>query len=102
RGEDLLHASAWQLTLWQVFNDIRLNDTQVPLPRLAHLPLVVDANGRKLSKQNHAPALSLQTPLANLRRAALALGLPDAASEKATNIEEYLAWAIDAWRQHKK
>ncbi|MCL4409666.1 MAG: tRNA glutamyl-Q(34) synthetase GluQRS [Gammaproteobacteria bacterium] len=102
RGEDLLHASAWQLTLWQVFNDIRLNDTQVPLPRLAHLPLVVDANGRKLSKQNHAPALSLQTPLANLRRAAQALGLPGAASEKATNIEEYLAWAIDAWRQHKK
>ncbi|MCL5256156.1 MAG: tRNA glutamyl-Q(34) synthetase GluQRS [Gammaproteobacteria bacterium] len=102
RGEDLLHASAWQLTLWQAFNAIHFENTDVSLPKLAHLPLVLDANGRKLSKQNHAPELPSQTPLANLQQAAFALGLPVAESADATNIDEYLIWAIDAWRQSKK
>ena len=38
----------------------------LPQPRHLHLPLVLNADGSKLSKQNHAPALNDATPAANL------------------------------------
>jgi glutamyl-Q tRNA(Asp) synthetase len=41
-----------------------------------HTPLVLGANGEKLSKQNGAQALDLTDPLQTLNQAALALGLP--------------------------
>lgn len=49
RGADLLTATSWQLALWR-----QLSNRE---PRFAHVPLALDPSGRKLSKQNHAPAL---------------------------------------------
>ena len=50
RGFDLLDNTPWQRQL-----QIAL---QLPQPRYLHLPLIVTAEGQKLSKQNLAPALA--------------------------------------------
>jgi glutamyl-Q tRNA(Asp) synthetase len=48
----------------------------VKTPHYLHTPLVLGANGEKLSKQNGATAIDVSDPLATLNAAALALGLP--------------------------
>lgn len=58
RGDDLLNTTTRYLYLYQCF--------QVAPPTFAHIPVLLDAQGRKLSKQNHAPALNDQTPIVNL------------------------------------
>lgn len=61
RGDDLLDTTTRYLYLYQCF--------QCPPPSFAHIPVVRDSHGLKLSKQNHAPALDDQTPVDNLRTA---------------------------------
>lgn len=71
RGEDLADNTARQIVLQHALG--------LPTPQYLHTPLVMGANGEKLSKQNGALALDLQTPLAvltALNTAAKALGLP--------------------------
>ena len=68
RGEDLADNTARQILLQQALC--------LPTPRYLHTPLVLGANGEKLSKQNGARALDLSDPLAALNEAAQALGLP--------------------------
>lgn len=87
RGSDLLHPSAWQMTLWQRFGE--------PQPRLCHLPLAVQADGRKLSKQNHAPALSLEHPEQQLRQAMQLLQLPT--PTEPLSVRELLEFAQRQW-----
>ncbi|RUO20372.1 tRNA glutamyl-Q(34) synthetase GluQRS [Aliidiomarina iranensis] len=109
RGEDLLHASGWQLTLWQQFNQLQHANTSLdsatniakPLPRLGHLPLVFGEDGRKLSKQNHAQALGNKEAKANLAAATQALGLtlPDISNFE--SISAYLAAATESWRENR-
>lgn len=90
RGSDLLTASAWQLTLWQAL--------QAPLPSMHHLPLVVDARGKKLSKQNHAPSLTADKVTQQLRQTFEYLQLPPAPISLTTP-DGLLAWAIEAWQK---
>ena len=70
RGADLADNTARQMLLQRALG--------VPTPSYRHTPLVLGANGEKLSKQNGAQALDLSDPLAALNRAAMALGLPAA------------------------
>jgi glutamyl-Q tRNA(Asp) synthetase len=46
-------------------------------PRYAHLPVLVDGRGRKLSKQNHAPPADPRHAAQNLRRCLALLGQPE-------------------------
>lgn len=68
RGADLLDSTARQVFLQQ-----RLG---LPTPDYAHLPLVVDADGRKLSKSAEALPVDDGDPLPALRAAWRALGQP--------------------------
>ncbi len=67
RGEDLADNTARQILLQGAL--------QLPTPRYLHTPLVLGANGEKLSKQNGAQALDTSDPLAALNHAASILGL---------------------------
>ena len=68
RGEDLADNTPRQILLQRALG--------LTTPRYLHTPLVLGANGEKLSKQNGAQPLDLHDPLAALKAAATALGLP--------------------------
>ncbi len=68
RGADLLDNTARQIQLQRCL--------QLPTPQYLHTPLVLGANGEKLSKQNGAQAIDTNEPLHALNQAATALGLP--------------------------
>jgi len=67
RGEDLADNTPRQMALQRALG--------LPTPRYLHTPLVLAADGNKLSKQNGAQALDLSDPVARLREAAGRLGL---------------------------
>jgi glutamyl-Q tRNA(Asp) synthetase len=71
RGEDLTDNTARQLLLQRALG--------LPTPRYLHTPLVLGADGEKLSKQTGAASFDTRTPqaaLAELDKAARVLGLP--------------------------
>ena len=88
RGQDLLSSTARQHQLARMLD--------FAAPRMMHVPLVLDSDGRKLSKQNHAQAIDLHNPIKSLQRAWAALGfdvLP------ANTVNHFWDAAVAAWRQ---
>jgi glutamyl-Q tRNA(Asp) synthetase len=67
RGEDLADNTPRQILVQHALG--------LPLPRYLHTPLVLAANGEKLSKQNGAAPLDTDDPLRVLNEAATSLGL---------------------------
>lgn len=95
RGADLLDSTPRQIHLQQ-----RLN---LPTPHYLHLPLALDAQGRKLSKQDRDRPVDGSNPLPALREALAFLGqpIPAAASVDAllqTAAREFNVAAIPAIR----
>ena len=89
RGEDLADNTPRQIHLQRLLG--------LPTPTYLHTPLVLGANGEKLSKQNGAQALDLRDPLLALRAAARVLGLPDVSAPQA----DWLAAMVAAWRTQR-
>ena len=89
RGEDLADNTARQILLQSALG--------LPTPRYLHTPLVLGANGEKLSKQNGAQPLDLSNPLAALQSAAAVLGMTAA---HATSTSEALSQLVPAWATH--
>jgi glutamyl-Q tRNA(Asp) synthetase len=90
RGADLLDSTPRQLALYTALG-------HTP-PRYAHLPVVVNDAGQKLSKQTHA-ADSAGTPAEVLWREALAfLGHPPPVELAGAGADQLAAWARSAWR----
>ena len=87
RGEDLADNTARQVLLQR--------DLGAPTPSYLHTPLVLGADGAKLSKQNGARALDLTDPVAALQAAGSVLGLPRFAA--AATPAEWLQAAVPAW-----
>ena len=90
RGQDLVAATAIHLVLQEMLG--------LPTPRYLHLPLVLNADGSKLSKQNHAPALDDATPAANLRAALRHLQQDDSGFSDTMPVAELLTEAVQRWR----
>ncbi len=86
RGEDLADNTARQILLQRAL--------QLPTPVYLHTPLVVAADGRKLSKQNGATPLDTHDPVASLQAAARVLGLPTITARTSA---DWLAQAVPAW-----
>jgi glutamyl-Q tRNA(Asp) synthetase len=86
RGQDLADNTVRQIVLQRALG--------LPTPEYLHTPLVRGANGEKLSKQNGALALDLQTPetaLSALHAAAHVLGLPR------VSVQTSVAQALAKW-----
>ena len=91
RGQDLADNTARQIVLQRALG--------LPTPQYLHTPLVLGANGEKLSKQNGALALALSNPqavLTALNLAAQVLGLP--AVPTPTSAEQALASWVQSVR----
>jgi glutamyl-Q tRNA(Asp) synthetase len=85
RGQDLTDNTARQILLQRALG--------LPTPAYLHTPLVLGANGEKLSKQNGALPLDLSDPLQALNAAAQALGLPP----RTGNVPQALTAWTTAW-----
>ena len=89
RGADLLVSTARQIWLQQSLN--------LPTPRYAHLPLVLNTAGEKLSKQTLAPALGLANPTEQLVAALRFLGQPVPDGLAKSDLPAVWAWALTEW-----
>ena len=87
RGQDLVDNTARQIQLQRALG--------LPTPQYLHTPLVMGANGEKLSKQNGAEPLDLSDPLAALNAAAAVLGLP----AQTGPVPQALAQWTQAWAE---
>ena len=83
RGADLLDSTPRQILLQQAL--------ELPTPRYLHLPLVLDNDGRKLSKSDAAPPVDADNPLPTLSAAWRALGQDSAALRDSTDVSSLLA-----------
>lgn len=90
RGADLLEPTVRQIALYQTLG--------AAVPGWVHLPLAVLADGHKLSKQNHAPALALDEVRPALWQALAFLGQCPPPELSAATVEEIIGWGIAHWR----
>jgi glutamyl-Q tRNA(Asp) synthetase len=84
RGSDLLDSTPRQIWLQRCLG--------LPTPRYLHLPLVLDAEGRKLSKSERSLEVNASDPLPALRRALAFLGIT--ADQHAVNAADLLRSAL--------
>ncbi|MEW8506477.1 MAG: tRNA glutamyl-Q(34) synthetase GluQRS [Candidatus Thiodiazotropha sp.] len=88
RGVDLLNSTPRQHYLQRLL--------QLPHPGYAHLPLAVDAQGRKLSKQYKDTPVDPKRPIDALLRALDFLNQP-LPPQRPENLETFWQWALPNW-----
>ncbi|MGV3001799.1 tRNA glutamyl-Q(34) synthetase GluQRS [Vibrio sp.] len=89
RGADLIEPTGRQINLYRT-----LQQTEVSY---IHLPLAVDAQGNKLSKQNHAPAVDIKSPKHTLIKVMHFLGFSIPSDFESASIEKILQWGCQNW-----
>ena len=91
RGADLLDTTFNQVYLQSVLN--------LPAPGYAHHPLVLDENGKKISKQDGATdVLAGVSPETVLLQALRFLGQNPGQELDGADQADILAWAVDHWK----
>ena len=85
RGADLLDNTAEQLLVMRMLG--------IEVPSYAHVPVVVEASGVKLSKHNRATAIDNRWAPHNLAAVLSLLGLDPPLGQ----VETMLAWALKEW-----
>ncbi len=88
RGADLLHSTPRQILLQRLLD--------LPTPRYLHLPVVLNEQGEKLSKQTFAAPVDRANPLPALRQALGLLGQtpPD---HDIAGLADFWRWAAQNW-----
>jgi glutamyl-Q tRNA(Asp) synthetase len=89
RGADLLDNTPRQLLLFRLLG--------APAPRYAHVPVLVDRSGQKLSKQTGATAVNVGAPSDNLWLILSLLGHEPPNALRRAEPPELLAWATAQW-----
>jgi glutamyl-Q tRNA(Asp) synthetase len=89
RGADLLDNTPWQMALQQALG--------LPTPRYAHLPLVVEAQGGKLSKSRRSLALEPAAAGIQLYQALTLLRQEPPLELKLEPPAALLQWAVPRW-----
>ncbi len=89
RGADLLASTPRQIWLQRCLGFAE--------PRYAHLPVVTNTAGEKLSKQTLAPALDVAKAAYSLVRALQFLGQPVPEALARASLREVWAWAREHW-----
>ena len=87
RGDDLIGSTSRQILLQHLLG--------LPTPRYLHLPVVAGDDGEKLSKQNGALPIDLDTAGEALNAALAHLGLPPLAT---SSLNRFWTEATEAWR----
>jgi glutamyl-Q tRNA(Asp) synthetase len=90
RGSDLIDETPYQIALQTLLGQ--------PVPAYAHIPVLTNPAGQKLSKQNRAPAIDPTRPQPLLLRALRLLGQHPPAELAAAGRDELLAWAVAHWK----
>jgi glutamyl-Q tRNA(Asp) synthetase len=91
RGSDLLDVTGRQLLLFTLL--------KAPSPRFGHVPLAMQANGQKLSKQNQAKAIDSGNASRNLWHGLAFLGQNPPLDLARASTGELLDWAVNHWQR---
>ncbi|GAC1371904.1 MAG: tRNA glutamyl-Q(34) synthetase GluQRS [Aquirhabdus sp.] len=94
RGADLLDNTVRQIWLRKCLNTLQLPHLSSFEPTYYHIPLAMNAQGQKLSKQNLAMPLETTEIVATLQKAFVALGQD---LIEADTPEEFLQRAVECW-----
>ena len=89
RGADLLDSTPRQIYLQKLLN--------YTTPAYAHLPIAVDKQGFKLSKQYHAKPINDMDPVKTLILSLKFLGQDPEKSLAQESVEEIIQWGIKHW-----
>ena len=89
RGADLLDSTPWQIAIGRTL--------AVAPVRYAHLPVLVEADGSKLSKSRRAVPVDPGSAERSLHAAFTLLGLEPPADLERAPVDELWAWAIPRW-----
>ena len=89
RGCDLIDSTPRQILIQRALG--------IPTPEYAHLPVAVDANERKLSKQNLARPIAAHPPGSVLVDALRFLGQSPPRELARARATEVISWAVSCW-----
>ncbi|MDC9719454.1 MAG: tRNA glutamyl-Q(34) synthetase GluQRS [Gammaproteobacteria bacterium] len=89
RGSDLYDQTPRQVWLQQCLG--------FPQPVYAHIPIIINNHGQKLSKQNLAQPLNLAHAPSLLSEALERLGQATPCNFRQAPVTEQLAWAVEQW-----
>ncbi|MEH6504205.1 MAG: tRNA glutamyl-Q(34) synthetase GluQRS [Cycloclasticus sp.] len=93
RGHDLLDSTYRQIFLQRILH--------LKTPNYAHIPVVIDAEGSKLSKQSYATDVSLSPVRETLVSALAHLNLDPPTDLSASDVDDILRWGIENWSMDK-
>ena len=93
RGFDLLDSTPRQIYLQQLLG--------YPTPRYSHIPIIVDAQGQKLSKQTQAKAVQTDQVHSTLLQLLELLKQQPPSELHYASVAELLDWAIKNWQKHR-
>jgi glutamyl-Q tRNA(Asp) synthetase len=90
RGADLIESTPRQMHLQNLLG--------LPTPDYLHLPVALNAQGEKLSKQSFAAAADIARPVPMLYQVLRFLGQDPPPALTESNLDDFWRWAIAHWR----